>query len=171
MPWKLSAWQQWPFPHAHSATRFPCQWWSRVVPHTSSVVLSRPVLLLFQISSVAASATPADALMCKLKTSWKWFKLPNFKARSELALGFWWHISPHVTYKKLMLQGYFLTKDHFHICDVCAWSYGKGWSLSAWLLFPTCKWWNMTVFPRIWLRPAIPHPSMHFSISSACTPT
>ena len=71
------------------------------------------------------------------------FKLPNFKARSELALGFWWHISPHVAYKKLMLQGYFLTKDHFHICDVCAWFYGKGWSLSAWVLFPTCKWWDL----------------------------
>ena len=43
-----------------------------VVPHTSSVVLSRQVLMLFQISSVAASATPADTLKCKLKTSWKW---------------------------------------------------------------------------------------------------
>ena len=32
-------------------------------------------------------------------------------------LGFWWHISPHVAYKKLMLQGYFLARDHFYICD------------------------------------------------------
>ena len=31
------------------------------------------------------------------------FKLPNFEARGELALGFWRHINPHVTYKKLML--------------------------------------------------------------------
>ena len=46
--------------------------WGWIVPHTSSVVLSRPVLMLFQISSVATSATPADALTCKLKTSWKW---------------------------------------------------------------------------------------------------
>ena len=45
------------------------------------------------------------------------FKLPNFKARGELALGFWWHISPHIAYKKLMLQGYFLARDHFYICD------------------------------------------------------
>ena len=45
------------------------------------------------------------------------FKLPNFKARGELALGFWWHIKPHVPYKKLMLQGYFLASDHFYICD------------------------------------------------------
>ena len=26
-------------------------------------------------------------------------------------------IKPHVTYKKLMLQGYFLARDNFHICD------------------------------------------------------
>ena len=45
------------------------------------------------------------------------FKLPNFEARGELALGFWWHINPHVTYKKLMLQGYFLARDHLYICD------------------------------------------------------
>ena len=45
------------------------------------------------------------------------FKLPNFKTRDELALGFWWHISPHIAYKKLMLQGYFLARDHFYICE------------------------------------------------------
>ena len=45
------------------------------------------------------------------------FKLPNFEARGELALGFWRYINPHVTYKKLMLQSYFLTRDHFYICD------------------------------------------------------
>ena len=45
------------------------------------------------------------------------FKLPNFEARGELALGFWRHINPHVIYKKLMLQSYFLTRDHFYICD------------------------------------------------------
>ena len=45
------------------------------------------------------------------------FKLPNFEARGELALGFCWHINPHVAYKKLMLQRYFLARDHFYICD------------------------------------------------------
>ena len=35
----------------------------------------------------------------------------------ELVLGFWWHINPRVPYKKLMLQGYFLARDHFYICD------------------------------------------------------
>ena len=35
-------------------------------------------------------------------------------------LGFWWHINPHTAYKKQMVQGYFLAKDHFYICDsVC----------------------------------------------------
>ena len=53
----------------HQVSR--CQRCGRVVPHTSSVVLSSPVLMLFQISSVAPSATPADVLTCKLKTSWK----------------------------------------------------------------------------------------------------
>ena len=45
------------------------------------------------------------------------FKLPNFEARGELVLAFWWHINPHVAYKKLMLQGYFLARDHLYICD------------------------------------------------------
>ena len=51
------------------------------------------------------------------------FKLPNFKARGELALGFWWHINPHVAYKKQMLQGYFLARDRFYICD-CKFAHG-----------------------------------------------
>ena len=54
-------------------------WWGWVVLHTSSVVLSRPVLMLFQISLVAASATPADALTCELKTSWKWLLVWGFQ--------------------------------------------------------------------------------------------
>ena len=45
------------------------------------------------------------------------FKLPNFEARGELPLGFWWHINPHVAYKNLMLQSYFLARDHVYICD------------------------------------------------------
>ena len=45
------------------------------------------------------------------------FKLPNFEERGELALGFLLHINPHVAYKKLMLQGYFLARDHIYICD------------------------------------------------------
>ena len=47
------------------------------------------------------------------------FKLPNFEARGELALGFWWHISPCVAVKKLILQGFCLARDHFYICDKC----------------------------------------------------
>ena len=40
-----------------------------------------------------------------------------------------------------------------HLWQVCAWSYGKGWSLFAWLCFPTCMWWDgchisWNVFPR-----------------------
>ena len=47
------------------------QRWGRLVLHTSAV-LSSSVLMLFQISSVDASATPADMLTCKLKSSWNW---------------------------------------------------------------------------------------------------
>ena len=77
--------------------------------------------MLFQISSVAASATSADSLTCELKT-WKYlimmvFKLPNLKARDELELGFWWHINSHIAYKKLMLQGYFLAMFNFYNGD------------------------------------------------------
>ena len=76
----------------------------------------------------------------KLKT-WKWllvwvFNLPNFSTRGKIALGIWWHINPHGAYRKLMLHGYFLARDHFHIWQVCTWSYRKRWSLSAWLHFP-----------------------------------
>ena len=83
----------------------------------SSVVLSRPALMLFQISSVAASSTPAEAVTLEMIAHIRVFKLPNLKSRGELVLGFWWHISPHVAYKKQMLQGYFLARDHFHICE------------------------------------------------------
>ena len=37
------------------------------------------------------------------------FQLPNFKARGELVLEFWWHINPHIAYK-LRLQGYICDK-------------------------------------------------------------
>ena len=45
------------------------------------------------------------------------FRLPNFKGRGKLVLLFWWHINPYVTYKKLRLQGYFLARYHFYICE------------------------------------------------------
>ena len=45
------------------------------------------------------------------------FKLPNFKKRDGLALVFRSHTNPHIAYKKLMLQGFFLARDHFYICD------------------------------------------------------
>ena len=117
----------------------------------------------------------------------KVFKLPNFEARGELALGFWRHINPHVTYKKLKLQSYFLTRDHF--CrQVCAWSYGKGWGLSAWLCFQTCMWWDghhvswnmcsLEAGQMLGCTLGFSHPQhlvpachtpMHFPVSNACT--
>ena len=54
--------------------------------------------------------------LLEMITCLRGFKLPNFEA-DELAPGFWWHINPHVAYKKLMLQGYFLALDNFYICD------------------------------------------------------
>ena len=68
------------------------------------------------------------------------FKFPNFKVRGELALGFWWHASPHVAYKKLMLW------------QVCAWSYRKEWSVCV-ATFPdlyVMRWLSrfLKLFPR-----------------------
>ena len=60
--------------------------------------------------------SPAEDLL-EMIAHLRVFQLPNFEARGELVLGFWWHTNPHVAYKKLMLQGYFLTSDHFYICD------------------------------------------------------
>ena len=103
--------------------------------------LEQARLDVVQISSVAASATPADTLTCNLKTSWKRlfvFKLPKLKTRGELAIGFWWQINPHVAYKKLILQGYFLARDHFHICDKVAQGPAEKDGLSAWLHFQAC---------------------------------
>ena len=122
------------------------QWLGRVVPHIS-VVLSRPVLMLFQISSVAASATPAHAHTCGLKTSWKKllmmvFKLPTLRWGMSLSLIFGGTsilIPDTRSYVAGLLprQGSLL-----HLWQVCAWSVGKRWSLSAWLPFWTWTWWD-----------------------------
>ena len=99
------------------------QRWGRIVPHTSSVILSRPVLMLFQLSSVAASATPA--LTCKLKTSWKWLLVWGSLTFQTLR----WGVNLRLDFG------------------------GTSWSLSAWLCFQTCTWWDgchvsWNVFPR-----------------------
>ena len=116
------------------------------------------------------------------------FKFPNFKVRGELALGFWWHVSPLVAYKKLMLQGYFLARDYFYICDKFVHGPTEKNGLSVWLLFPICMWWDGCHVSwncsqeagwmlghtlgfshlNIWFWPAVPHPTMHFPVSSAC---
>ena len=130
-----------------------CHRWGRVMPHTSTVVLSRPVLMLFQISSVVVSAT----LKCKLRTSWKWLLIwgslifQTWRRGVKLRLDLVAHQSS-CAYKKLILQGYFLTRDHFHVCDRFAHGLRKR-SPSVWLRFLTCMWWDgchvsWNVFPR-----------------------
>ena len=89
-------------------------------------ILSGPI-------SYTCRCTHMQVDLLEMIASLRVFKLPNFKTRDEPEL--WWHINPHVAYKKLILQGYFLIRDHFF--HMCAWSYGKGWSLSAWLPFLT----------------------------------
>ena len=44
----------------------------------------------------------------------------------------------HVAYKKLMLQDYFLARDHFYICDKFAYGPMEKDGLSEWLHFLTC---------------------------------
>ena len=86
----------------------------RVVPHTSSFVLSSPVLMLFQISSVAPSATPADVLACKLKTSWKWLLVwgsLSFQTLRRLDFGGTSILMSHVA-ELLPLQ-----RSLFYICN------------------------------------------------------
>ena len=68
------------------------------------------------------------------------FKLPNFKTRGKLALGFWWHINLYVAYKKLMLQSYFLARDHLYIRDKFGHGSTENDGLSAGLNIPTCTW-------------------------------
>ena len=59
----------------------------QVVSHTSSVVLSSSVLMLFQISSVAPSATPAYVLTCKFKWLLVWGSLSFQTLNLRLAFG------------------------------------------------------------------------------------
>ena len=142
-----------------------CQRCGRVVPHTSSVVLSSPVLMLFQISSVAPSATPADVLTCKLKT-WKWllvwgslsFQTLRWGVNLRLDFGGTSILMLHT--RSWCCRATSLPESLLHLWQVCAWSYGKGWTLSVWL-FPDLylmRWLSCFfkhVFPRS--RPKLGH--------------
>ena len=59
------------------------------MPHTSSVVLRRPILRLFLLS-VAASDTPADALTCKLKPPRSDFSFEGLSASKLLGRACTW---------------------------------------------------------------------------------
>ena len=157
-----------------------CQRRGRIVPHTSSIVLSRPVLMLFQISSVISYTCRCTHMwiedLLEMFASLRVFKLSNFKARGELALGFRWHISPHVAYKRLMLQGYFLARDHFYICDKFAHGLQKKdevclcGHVSRLVRDEMAVTFLETCVPKgsltlnIWFWPAIPQPTMHFPL-------
>ena len=69
------------------------------------------------------------------------YQLPSFWTVHELALGFRWHIKPHVAYKKLMLQGYFLARDTFHICNKSAHCSAEKDEVYLRGCIPTCMWW------------------------------
>ena len=104
--------------------------------------------MLFQISSVAASASTADALTCKLKTSWKWLLVWGSLSFQTLRRG---------VNLRLNFSGTSILISHTRsLCSSTTSSPGitftsvtrlpmvlrKGWSLSAWLCFPTCTWWD-----------------------------
>ena len=133
------------------------QWWGRVVPHTSSVVLSRPVLMLFQISSVAASATPA--LTCELRTPWKWLLVWGSLSFQTLRSGWTcaWVLVAHLSSCRIQeadVAGLLPRRGSVLLLwQVYGWSCWKGWSLPVWLHFPTCTWWvgcrvSWNLFPR-----------------------
>ena len=107
-----------------------CQRCGRVAPHTSCLeqysldvpdILSGPISYTYWYAHMQVEDREMIACL-------RFFKLPNFEARGELKRGFWWHINPHVAYKKLMLWSYCLARDHLHLWQVCAWSYIKRWS-------------------------------------------
>ena len=122
------------------------QWLGWVVRYTSSVVLSSPALMLFQIFSVAASAAPADMLTCKLKNSWKWLLVWGYLSFQTLRWGVNFHLDFGDT-SILMLH----TRNWCcratslpgitYICDKFAHgptakdevSYRKGWSLCGYV--------------------------------------
>ena len=56
-------------------------------------------------------------------------------------------MNPHTAYKKQMVQGYFLAKDHLNICDSCAWSYGNG----CMVLWKRMRSVYMTTFPDLYV--------------------
>ena len=104
--------------------------------------------MLFQISSVAASATPADALTCKSKTSWKWLLVWGFISfqtlRREVNLRLDFGGTSILMLHTKSSCAWLLPRQGspLHLWQVCAWSYRKRWSLSMWLRFPSCMWWD-----------------------------
>ena len=107
------------FPRVHSTTRFhdangATHLLSCLEQSSLDVV---PDILCGSISYTCRCAHMQVEDLLEMIACLRVFKLPNFEARGELALGFWWHINPDVAYKKLMLQSYFLARDHFYICD------------------------------------------------------
>ena len=98
--------------------------WPSCATHLSCLEQSSldvvPDILSGPISYTCRCANMQVEDLLKMIACLRVFKLPNFEARVELALGFWWDINPHVAYKKLMLQSYFPARDHFYICDKLA---------------------------------------------------
>ena len=100
-------------------------------------------------------------LTCKLKTSWKWLLVWGSLSFQTLRRGMNLHLDFGGT-SILMSRtrswccraSWGTSKGSFlHLWHVCAWSYGKGWSPSAWLCLQTyvMRWLSRFlkhVFPR-----------------------
>ena len=95
--------------------------WGFFVPHTSSVVFSKPVLSFGQFSSVAVAASVSTAgKMCledflESATRLRISELPHFWTWGEFVLDLGRHINHHVAHKELMLQSNLLSSNHLHI--------------------------------------------------------
>ena len=92
--------------------------WGFVVPHTSSVVFSKPVLVLPRFPQYSSSLFSFH--MCledflETATRLRIFELPHFWTWGEFALDLRRHINHHVAHKELMLQSNLLSRNHLHI--------------------------------------------------------
>ena len=157
-PWKLSLWQLWPFPRAHSTTRFQgANDWAE---------LCLTAQLSWTVQSWCCSRYPQWQHQLHLQThshvswrpgnncSWGPLSFQTLRQGVNLHLDFGGtsilisHTrsrccratsSPGITFTSVTVSLHMFAHGPR---EIDGWSYGKGWRLSARLPFPTCMWWD-----------------------------
>ena len=139
-PWKLSPSQQWPFPHAHSTTTFQdANDWAELC-HTPQLSWAGQSWWCFrypqwqhqlhlQTHSHASWRSPGN------NYSWGFLRVKTLMLRWTCA---WILVAHQSSYRIQVVDVAGLLPRQWsllHLWQVSAWFYGKGWSLSVWLLF------------------------------------